>query len=220
MFAGHLGAGLIIKRFNPTINLGIIFLAVLFLDLVLWIFVLAGLERPVIPPEFRQRRYLTFFFPYSHGLLSSLIWSGLAGLTWYGLQNFRGAEKLHSSKIIALGIFSHFVLDYLVHIPEMPLFGPTSYHIGLGLWRHLPLALGLEASIALVGTWLFMRCSYLSLWHIRWLAILMILVTSSTVAGQWLQTSPPQSAHLAISSLVGISIVGLAGFWIDRNFSL
>jgi hypothetical protein len=220
MFAGHLGAGLIIKRFNPTINLGIIFLAVLFLDLVLWIFVLAGLERPVIPPEFRQRHYLTFFFPYSHGLLSSLIWSGLAGLTCYGLQNFRGAEKRHSSKIIALGIFSHFVLDYLVHIPEMPLLGPTSYHMGLGLWRHLPLALGLEASIALVGTWLFMRSSYLSPWHNRWLAILMILVTSSTVAGQWLQTSRPQSAHLAISSLVGISIVGLAGFWIDRNFSL
>ena len=219
MFAGHLGAGLIFKRFNPKVNLGIIFLAVSFLDLVLWVFILAGVEYLVVPPDFRHRHYLTFFFPYSHGLLSSLIWSALAGLMWYRLRKFPAAERLHSSIIIALAIFSHFILDFLVHIPEMPLLGATSYQMGLGLWNHLPLALALEASIALVGTWLFLRISKLSPWRKRWLVTLMILVTGLTIAGQWLQTSPPQPVELAISSMIGISLAGLAGFWIDR-FSL
>jgi hypothetical protein len=35
MFAGHLGAGLILKRMNPSVNLGVLFLAALFLDVVL-----------------------------------------------------------------------------------------------------------------------------------------------------------------------------------------
>lgn len=75
MFAGHLGAGLILKRINPSVNLGLLFLATLFLDVILWVFILLGIESIRVPADFQQRHYLTFFFPYSHGLVFSILGS-------------------------------------------------------------------------------------------------------------------------------------------------
>jgi len=38
--------------------------------------------------------------------------------------------------IIAALAFSHWLLDLVVHIPDLPLIG-NSYKVGFGLWRHL-----------------------------------------------------------------------------------
>ena len=46
MFVGHLGAGLAVKAAEPRWNLGVLFAAALFADLLLWTLVLAGVESP------------------------------------------------------------------------------------------------------------------------------------------------------------------------------
>jgi len=48
-------------------------------------------------------------------------------------------------------VFSHWLLDALVHRPEMPLLGSSSRMAGLGLWNHMPVALAMEAVIALIA---------------------------------------------------------------------
>ena len=78
MFVGHLGAGLAAKRLAPRVNLGVLFLAAMGLDALLWTFVLLGLEEMRVPGNFEEAHYLTFTFPYSHGLVASLAWSALA----------------------------------------------------------------------------------------------------------------------------------------------
>ena len=40
MFVGHLGVGLAAKRMAPRLSLGVLFLAAMLLDALLWIFVL------------------------------------------------------------------------------------------------------------------------------------------------------------------------------------
>ena len=217
MFAGHLGAGLILKRINPSVNLGLLFLATLFLDVILWVFILLGIESIRVPADFQQRHYLTFFFPYSHGLISSTFWSLLFGLVCLWLWESSSSVRRNAAFIVAITVFSHFILDFLVHVPEMPVLGPSSHPLGLGLWNHLPLALGLETLIALTGTYLWLQDSKRTFSCRLSLGLLMGLVTAMTVVGQWLQTSPPEPFQMAVSSLTFIFLLIGAGIWIDRK---
>ena len=54
MFVGHLGVGLTLKKIEPKINLGILFFASLFIDFLLGLFVLAGLEQVIVPNAYSQ----------------------------------------------------------------------------------------------------------------------------------------------------------------------
>ena len=63
MFVGHLGAALALKRADRRINLGTLLFAAMLFDLLLWIFVMLGIESVVVPPGFSTRHYLTFVFP-------------------------------------------------------------------------------------------------------------------------------------------------------------
>lgn len=118
---------------------------------------------------------------------------------------------------MAITVFSHFLLDFLVHVPEMPVLGPSSHPLGLGLWNHLPLALGLESLIALTGTYLWLQDSKRTFSCQLSLGLLMGLVTAMTVVGPWLQTSPPEPFQMAVSSLTFIFLLIGAGIWIDRK---
>ena len=66
-------------------NVGVFVVAALLLDLVLWLFVLLGWESVTIPANFANTHQPEFVFPYSHGLVASVVWSALAGtaaLVW------------------------------------------------------------------------------------------------------------------------------------------
>src|SRR3954465_10981396 len=86
MFAGHIGAAMALGRAEGRVNLGAFVFAAIFLDFVLWLFVLLGWESVTIPADFNNTHQPEFVFPYSHGLLASVTWSALAGIAtflWY-----------------------------------------------------------------------------------------------------------------------------------------
>ncbi len=91
MFAGHLGAGLLLKRLEPKVGLGSLFLAAMLLDAVLWLLLPLGLESLRLPAHFDRMSDLQFDFPYSHSLLASVLWSAVAALVW------RMAFRRHAS---------------------------------------------------------------------------------------------------------------------------
>jgi len=72
-------------------------------------------------------------FPWSHGLFMSVVWSllaaGIAYLVWRDRQ---------VSAIMGLVVFSHWVLDFIVHLPDLPLFLDGSPKVGLGVWGSGP----------------------------------------------------------------------------------
>lgn len=218
MFVGHLGAGLALKRAEKSVNLGILFGAALFVDVLLGILILLGVEQVTVPADYAAKHYLTYVFPYSHGLVASMIWSALAFLVCRIFTRSR-TNKNRYSAIIAVAVFSHFVLDVIVHVPDIPVLGHNSAKLGFGLWEHLPLALLVEVLIACFGLYIYLRTVRLRRMKQAILIAVIVLLSGLTVAGQAFVSSPPQPEALAVSLIIQTVILVAFGYWIDKNRS-
>jgi hypothetical protein len=219
MFAGHLAAGLVLKKMERRLNLGWLFFAALFHDFLLGILVLVGLEQVHIPTNFAQTHYLTFTFPYSHGLAASIIWSLLAfGLTYALLSKWSVKERKQASFAISLAVFSHFILDWIVHIPEIPLLGNNSLKIGLGLWDNVPLALSLETALVAIGFVFYLVIVKPKTNLAKYgLAGLMLLITALTVTGMLFAETPPPPTVAAMSWIFQPFLICGLAYWFDKK---
>lgn len=191
--------------------------AALLLDVALWVFVLVGWEAVFIPPDFARTHQPEFVFPYSHGLLAAAVWSALAGTTAYLCYARLNDARLRAAAFVAAAVFSHWLLDALVHVPEMPLAGAASTKVGLGLWQHMPAALVVEAGIVAAGLWLFLPGADLPRARKRWLAALVLAVLAFTVAGMTLAPAPPSATAMAASSLIAIAVICALAWWLGTR---
>lgn len=216
MFAGHVGAALAIGRAERRINVGAFVFAALLLDALLWLFVLLGWESVAIPANFAVTHQPEFVFPYSHGLLAGIAWSALGGAAIFIWTPRLKQERLRAAALIGAAVFSHWLLDALVHAPELPLAGAGSMKIGLGLWQNMPLALAAEAFILLAGLFLFVTGASLSRARKFWLALLSLLILALTGAGMTVAPPPPSAMAMAASSLATIIVVCALACWLGR----
>jgi len=217
MFAGHVGAALAFGRAERRVNIGAFVAAALLLDIVLWLFVIVGWESVTIPASFRSRHQPEFVFPYSHSLVASLVWSVLAaGGVWSAYARL-GPARARAAGLIAAAVFSHWLLDVLVHRPEMPLFGATSQAVGFALWDHLFVALSVEAAIVVLGMFLFIRGSGLPRARSVALAVLSLVVLAFTMVGMTLAPPPPSALAMAGSSLFTVVVVGALFAWLGKR---
>jgi len=215
MFVGHVGAGLAAKRWAPRLSLGVLFLAAMWLDAVLWVFVLLGLEMVHVPADFQENHYLTFTFPYSHGLVASLGWSA-AALAVARACGWSASAGL----VVAATVFSHFILDAVVHVVGLPVLGSGSYRLGLGLWRHTGLELALEGLIGALGWWIYVGSPGSARGAARWgLGAIVTLCALLTAMGALATGPPPSVTAMAWVSLATIVILSLLAAWLDRRRS-
>ncbi len=216
MFAGHIGAALAIGASTRRVNVGWIVFAALLLDFVLWTLVLLGWESVVIPANFASTHQPEFTFPYSHGMLASVLWSACAGLAVVLLFPSLNDARLGIAALIAFAVFSHWLLDVLVHVPELPLMGSSSRKVGFGLWQNMPLALLVEAVLVVVGLCSFIPGSTLSRVRKLWLVAVCLLVLAFTVVGMTVAPAPPSAAAMAASSLLTIILLCAVFAWVGR----
>ena len=152
MFVGHYGVSFAAKRFAPTVPLATLFIAVQLLDVGWSLFVLLGIEKVRIVPGITATNPLDLYYmPYTHSLVASLGWSVAAFLIYRVLAS---ASTTRSALFVAAAVFSHWVLDFLVHRPDLPLFDNRA-KVGLGLWNHPAVAFALEIAFLFGGLWLF-----------------------------------------------------------------
>jgi len=219
MFAGHLAAGLVLKKMERRLNLAWLLFAGLFHDFLFGILVLLGLEQVHIPSNFAQTHYMTFTFPYSHGLVASLVWSAVGfGITYTVLPRWTAKERKQAGLAIALAVFSHFVLDWLTHIPELPILGEGSPKIGLSLWNNLPLALTLEVALVAIGFTFYLIMVKPKTNLARYGIGGLILFTSTmTVVGMVFAQTPPPVTGAAISWIIQPFLICGLAFWFDKG---
>jgi hypothetical protein len=212
MFVGHYALGLAAKRLAPRTSLGALIAAPILLDLLWPIFLLAGWEYVSIAPNANPFLRLQFdSYPISHGLVAVIGWATLFASIYFGV-----ARYLVGAITIWLGVVSHWVLDYLVHRPDLPLYAGSSRLLGLGLWNRPKITMAIELAMFAAGILIYLgttRAKNAIGNFAFWLFVLALVGLYAAV----IYAPPPSSVKkLAMGTLLSWLFVAWA-WWLDRN---
>ena len=220
MFIGHYGASLAAKRLSPYLSLGVLFLAVQFLDVLFSVFVLLGIEKMAIVHGFTAYNpYDLYWMPYSHSLVGALAWSVLAaGIYWLAARRFPSRDRRIAAGVLGAAVFSHFVLDVPVHTPDLPLWpGAGAPRIGLGLWNHRWATTVTELAVLAAGGLIYLRRSRPRSRGARFGTIAFACVLVAITLGTSFQPDPPSGQAFAIRALVAYFVLALVAGLVDRG---
>jgi hypothetical protein len=180
MYAGHLASALAMKAKEPRAPTWALVLGVGMLDVLFGIFVSLGIEKasltPGVAPGFRLD-----FIDWSHSFAMSLVWALVFG-----------ALFLRRGTVVAvwcgLAVFSHFVLDLLMHPGDLALWPHSAAHVGFGIWTfHPPFWWFFElAFIVLCLTYYVVRAKKLQTFGGRAWAVVAVVAILHVVNSPWL----------------------------------
>lgn len=213
MFIGHIAVGFAAKRMVPAVSLGTLFLAVQFADLLWPTLVLLGIEHFSIQPGITVVTPLDFDnYPYSHSLIMTILWMIVFGATYRVIKRC----NIYTATILGLCVFSHWLLDFISHRPDMPLTITGDKVVGLGLWNSLSATLIVEVSMYATGVLFYLkatkpldRTGIYAFWS---LVIFVGLIYLGNIFGP-----PPPSIMAVAWSAQAIWLLVIWGYWIDRH---
>jgi hypothetical protein len=157
MFVGHYSVAFAVRSEKNKIPLWVLFIAVQFLDYIWATLVLLGIEKLRVIKGFTAGSMLdSYFHPYSHSLITAIIWSGVAALAFKAACSRYGCHYSKSAPlIIGLAVFSHWILDLVAHPRDLPIYDNTS-KVGFGLWNYRDPEFALEVALLAGGIVLYL----------------------------------------------------------------
>lgn len=212
MFIGHFAVGLGAKAAAPKASLGTLFLAAQFLDLLWPTLLLLNLEQVEIDPGNSAFTPLDFVsYPISHSLLMAIVWGVVFGLIYWAIR-----KNKKVALVLGFCVVSHWLLDLVVHIPDLPLYPGNAPKVGLGLWNSVPATLLAEGIIFVAGLVLYLhmtRAKNKVGTYSYWALIgFLILIYVGNIFGP----PPSSTADIAwVGQLQWLLIIW--AYWIDRN---
>jgi hypothetical protein len=213
MFLGHLGAALAAKRIAPETSLGTTFLAAQLVDLAWPTLVLLGVETVKIAPGITVVTPLDFErYPYTHSLVAALLWSAGFALVYSLVRR----DRRKNAWILGALVFSHWILDWISHRPDLPLTLTGEARVGLGLWNSLAATLVVELAIFGGGVWLYARSTAPKDRVGTWSFVVLIAFLLAIYAGNLFGPPPPSAAAIAWTGQA-IWLLVAWGYWIDRH---
>ena len=217
MFVGHYAAALALKKFEKRASLGVLFLAVQFVDILFFPFVLLGLERMNIVENFTQSTHFELeFMPYTHSLVAALLWAGVA----YAIFRWIVVKKNSVAVVVALAVFSHWLLDLITHTPDLPLWSDTSLKLGFGLWNNAIATYVVEAAFLILALWLYLRStsatSTVGKYGMGVFVVFLLLLNVVNIFGPMQGDS---KVVLAVSALTSYFLFAAVAFWLDTKRS-
>lgn len=212
MFVGHFAVALAAKRADPKLQLGVLFAAVQLLDILWPVLVVAGVEHARIVPGITASNPLDLYdMPYSHSLAASLLWSVLFALPWWLWRERRAAL------IVAACVFSHFILDWISHRPDLQLAPGLASRYGLGLWNSFWGAIVVEGGLFVLGIGLYvMGTRATNRWGSIGFWALMLLLLGGWLSGPF-GPPPPNIAAVTVPALFVIPLLLLWAWAVDRG---
>ena len=218
MFVGHYGVSFAVKRGDKTIPLWVLFVAVQLLDVLWGAFVLLGIERVRIVPGITASNPLDLYYmPYTHSLVAAVLWSLGAYVGYRLIRGFGGSHR--AALLVAVAVFSHWVLDFIVHRPDLALYDDYS-KVGLGLWNYPAPAFLLEIAVLFGGMFLYLRSTTatpltdrLGRFGMPTFGVVMLIVQAVAFFG----APPPSAVVAAIEALVFYAAFAAVAAWLERR---
>ena len=205
MFIGHFAVGIAGRRLTPRAGLGWWISSAIFLDMVWPVLVLFGLEHVEIVQSTNPFLTLAFTdYPISHSLVGASIWAAIFPGVWRIVKG-----RADGAWLLAGGVLSHWVLDVVSHLPDMPVL-PHGPYLGLGLWRSVGLTIVVETAmyVAAIAYYARHRRPRRAFWIL--VAVLYALYVVSVFA-----PPPPSVAAVAWTGIVAWLFLPWA-WWADR----
>ncbi|RDU37863.1 permease [Neobacillus piezotolerans] len=153
MFAGHFGVAAVVKSKTPELPIWSLLVSTQLLDIAFIPFNLAGKEsiEPIGDGGYAQMMIYAF---YTHSFIGAMLLSILAGFL---AVEFWGKK---SGVIIGTVAFSHWVLDLIVHRPDLPILPGNAGGLpllGLGLWDSVFISILIELLLITAGSFYYFR---------------------------------------------------------------
>jgi hypothetical protein len=152
MVAGHFGFAAIIKSREKSAPLWALMLATVWLDVVFVPLLLT--HRESVQPIHTGYGGLIIHADYTHSIAGMLALSAVLGAIFLRKHDRRVAI------VIALVSASHWVLDLVVHRPDMPVLPGNLGNLtrfGFGLWNHPQAAACVELLLVIAGAAMYWR---------------------------------------------------------------
>ena len=174
------------------------------------IFVLLGIEKVRIVPGITASNALDLYYmPYTHSLVGVLCWSVLAYVVCQIVPSLRGVR---TELILAAAVFSHWILDLIVHRPDLALYDSVG-KMGFGLWNYRGAAFALEMGVLFGGAAMLYRIAA----HRGRLIGFTIFLAAFQVFGTFFFPPPPSDHTAAATALVSYIVLALIAWWVDRG---
>ena len=217
MFVGHYAASLALKKFEKRASLGVLFLAVQLVDIVFFPLVLLGIERINIVENFTQSTHFELeFMPYTHSLAAFLVWSGLT----YAFFRWVVVKSHAVALVVALAVMSHWLLDVIVHTPDLPLWSDSSLKLGLGLWNNAVATFTLEAVLLLAALWLYLSSTTAMTKAGKYgMSIFVVFLILANVPNVFGPLQGDSKVVLAATALAAYLLFAAVAFWLDKKRS-
>jgi hypothetical protein len=211
MFAGHYAAAIAAKAAEPRAPFWLLAGACQLVDIAWAAFIMAGVESAAIDNSLPGSPLVLGHMPWTHSLPAALAWSlgAFAAARWALNLPARAAA------ITALAVASHWLLDLIVHRPDLPLWpgGPLA---GFGLWNlevaEQAVEIGLIALASLFWGAARQKAG-LSVWPAA-AFVLLLLVVQITALFTPLEDIPLQMGGMALATYLGVT---LAAAFADRR---
>ncbi|WEK41620.1 MAG: hypothetical protein P0Y64_09220 [Candidatus Sphingomonas colombiensis] len=220
MFIGHYAPALVAASSPRAQRLGALFIAAQLVDIAFFSFVLIGVEHMRAVPGFTTMNAMDLYdMPYTHSLIGAL---GFAAAWAVGTRLLGGGWP--AAAIGAAVVTSHWLLDLLVHAPDLTLLGGGTRY-GMALWNHPAIEMPLE--LVLTGGALLFYASRTETKGAggRLSLALLTIALFALQAFNWLQPQPtapidPVPASQPLLALVAYGLLAALAFWVARTRAL
>jgi len=157
MFVGHYAAAMAAKAIEPKAPMWTLAAASQLVDIGWSSFIIAGVEHARVDTSLPGSALVLYDMPWTHSLPAALAWSVGAAL----LVKLLLRLPLWASAVIGLTVFSHWLLDLVVHRPDLPLW-PGGKSVGFALWDYPVPEQALEIGLVAVcgAAWVASRKSF------------------------------------------------------------
>lgn len=212
MFIGHYAIAFGAKKNAPSVSLGWLFIAVQFLDLLWPTLLLLHVERVDLNYDASELTPLKFtYYPISHSLLMAAVWAIVFGIACYIFT-----KNLKYAFVLFFCVISHWLLDVVVHYPDLPLYPGDSPKIGLGLWSMPFLENIIEYLMFIAGVILYTGATMEKNKKGRYLTWILVSLLAGAHLANILSPKPPDTNTVAWGAQLMWLFVILA-FWVDKN---
>jgi hypothetical protein len=173
---------------------------------------LTGLEEVSIDPG--NTRFTPFDFisyPISHSLVAAIAWATIFAVCY---QMY--AHYWQGSVAIWAGVVSHWLLDFVVHRPDLPLYAGSARY-GLALWNHPRATIIVEGLMYVAGVWIYWRSTQpkdqIGRWGFWGFVLALVICYEANI-----YSPPPSNLKTLGWAVLGLGLLlVLWAWWFDRH---